>query len=188
MDKIDFNNENFVDEYIKMINEMNYDNSFIIKCFKDNLKEGSKVLELGMGPALDYESLKDIYEYTVSDNSDVFIKIFNNINSEKALKLNAVTIETNEKFDCIFTNKVFQCLNSEDIRKSFERQYELLNKNGIVIHTFWLKNNETFDNDSNRLSIEEIGILLNGLFKINKQIIYDEMSQNDSVVIIASKI
>lgn len=185
---MDFNNEDFVKNYVKMIDEMDYDNSLIVNTFKENIKKGAKVLELGMGPALDYTDLKDLYDYTLSDSSKAFIKIFNENNKEQAIQLDAVTIDIDDKFDCIFTNKVFQCLDLINIRKSFERQHEVINKNGIVIHSFWLKTEEKKDDISTLLSLTDIRSILKGLFQIEKTIIYDEMNESDSVLIVAKKV
>ncbi len=50
------------------------------------------------------------------------------------LKLDAVTLPTNKMFDCIYSNKVLHHLTREDLKKSIQRQSEIVNPNGIVFH------------------------------------------------------
>ena len=53
-----------------------------------------------------------------------------------------MTLETDRKFDAIFSNKVLHHLPTEDMKKSLKRQKEILTPNGILFHSFW-KGNKT---------------------------------------------
>ncbi|MHA1186278.1 MAG: methyltransferase domain-containing protein, partial [Candidatus Heimdallarchaeota archaeon] len=102
------------------------------------LPQKSKVLEIGMGPGKDFEILSEDFITTGSDKSEEFFNryIKKNRNSD-VLLLDAVTLETNRFFDCIYTNKVLHLLTKDDLDKSLKRQSEILLDNGLVFHTFW---------------------------------------------------
>ncbi len=49
-------------------------------------------------------------------------------------------METDRIFDCIYSNKVLHHLTKENLKKSFQRQKEMLNQDGILFHSFWKGN------------------------------------------------
>ena len=53
-----------------------HDGRQFIPVLRRYLKDGSKVLELGMGPGKDFELLSEYFQITGSDNSQVFIDRF----------------------------------------------------------------------------------------------------------------
>lgn len=53
------------------------------------------------------------------------------------MELNAGTLITDKKFDGIYSNKVLHHLEDNQLVDSVKRQYEILNSNGIVCHSFW---------------------------------------------------
>ena len=82
--------------------------------------------------------LSKAYKTTGSDASQVFLDRYKQKNKDAdLLKLDAVTIPTERKFDCIFSNKVLQHLTKEELKKSLQRQKEVLNPNGIAFHAVW---------------------------------------------------
>ena len=128
-----------VEQYIKMAE--GYDGAGLFKILQKYLPENSTVLELGMGPGKDMDILRKSYAVTGSDNSQVFLdKYSRKHQDEDLLLLDAVTIQTDRKFDCLYSNKVLHHLTQEDMAKSFQRQKDVLNPNGIVFHSFWKGN------------------------------------------------
>ena len=184
-----FDIEENVEEYIKMSED--YNNEDIINNFIKYVKKGSSVLELGMGPGKDHKKLKKYFNITSSDRSKVFVDRFNKSNpNDKALVLDAKTLNIVETFDALFSNKVLIHLTKDELISSIKRQKEILNKNGIIFHTFWIgegeeKFNGLYFKYYNALELKE---LLNQFFKIIKIEIYKESEEADSLLIVAQKI
>ncbi len=181
--EINFNDKDFVEFYINMVKD--YDNTFIVEHFKKEIPLNNKVLELGCGIGLDYCTLKDFYNYQASDYSDVFLEKLKEKYDDNFIKINALTIDINETFDCIFSNKVLQVFNDKDMRKSFTRQNEILNESGMIFHCMWFGKND-FD-EANYVTEETLKNILDGLFDY-KLIKYSEIEENDSVIVIGKKI
>ncbi len=115
-----------VEQYIKMAE--GYDGAELIKILKKYLPENSTVLEIGIGPGKDLDILKKLYTVTGSDNSQIFLdKYKKNHPDTNLLLLDAVTMKTDRRFDCIYSNKVLHHLTKEDLTKSLQRQKEMLN-------------------------------------------------------------
>ena len=131
-----FDTEKGVDQYFKMAE--GYDGAELIKILQRFLTEKSTVLELGMGPGKDLDILGKTFTVTGSDNSQIFLDRYKKQNpNADLLMLDAVTIPTDRKFDCIYSNKVLHHLLREDLKKSLQRQKDVLNPNGIAFHSFW---------------------------------------------------
>lgn len=133
-----YSNEKNVRDYIEMAE--GYDGKYLIKELKKYLPKGSSVLELGMGPGKDLDLLKKDFNVTGSDYSQVFLDLYREKNKNtdiEILLLDARTLDTSQKFDCIFSNKVLYHLTEEELKASLERQWELLNEDGILLHSFW---------------------------------------------------
>ena len=62
-----FHEEKNVKEYISMCE--GYDGEELINILRNNLAEGSTILELGMGPGKDLDILQKYYKMTGSDYS-----------------------------------------------------------------------------------------------------------------------
>ena len=131
-----FDSDKNVQEYIEMVE--GYDGAELINSLKDFLPEGSTILELGMGPGKDLDILKKSYVVTGSDSSQIFVDRYKKGHKgADVILLDAVTINTEEKFDCIYSNKVLHHLKQSDLRKSLHRQKAVLNDGGILFHSFW---------------------------------------------------
>jgi cyclopropane fatty-acyl-phospholipid synthase-like methyltransferase len=114
------------------------DNKYIIDEFKKRIDKSKKILELGSGPGNDYGVLVQDYDITGSDYSETFLKILRKkFNNDRFLKINALTMETEKKYDVIYSNKVLQHLTTENLATSFKKQYEVLNEGGILFHAMW---------------------------------------------------
>ena len=136
-----FDNEKNIEEYIKMTE--GYDGRELIEILKNYLPKDSSVLELGMGPGKDLEILSEVFNVTGSDDSQAFLDRYRKRNKTTNLVLlDAVTMDLNKKFDCIYSNKVLHHLDRKELIESLEMQSKVLNSNGILFHTFWYGDKE----------------------------------------------
>ena len=177
-----FDTEKGVEEYIKMTD--GYDGEELIKILQKYLPVNSTILEIGIGPGKDMNILKKSYKVTGSDYSQVFLEKYKKNNQDADLiNLNAVTLQTERKFDCIYSNKVLHHLTRNDLSKSFQRQKEILNPNGIVFHSFW-KGTKT-ENIEGLLftyyEIKDLEELTESNFDILMSETYTEIEKNDSI-------
>lgn len=130
-----------VDEYEKMCDE--YDGTEIYNVLDKHLTINSTLLELGSGPGSDIQYFQKRYRNTGSDLSEEFLlRCKNRFSNISFKKLDAVSIETNEEYQCIFSNKVLHHLDRESLEESLKRQQRVITANGIFAHTFWLGNKE----------------------------------------------
>jgi len=131
-----FETEEGVQEYLEMAK--GHDGRELIEKLSEHLPANSTVLELGMGPGTDLELLSKRYVVTGSDNSSLFIEAYRKAKPEaELLLLDAVTLETDRRFDCLFSNKVLHHLRRTDLESSIPRQAELLEEGGLLAHAFW---------------------------------------------------
>lgn len=131
-----YHNEDSVNEYIELAKDVN--GGELIKKLKTFLPVNSKVLEIGSGPGTDWKILSQDYNVTGSDNSEVFLKHLISKNPKGTFKLlDAVSLNTKDKFDGIYSNKVLHHLKDSYLTQSVKRQHEILNNNGIICHSFW---------------------------------------------------
>ena len=183
-----FDTEKGVDEYIKMAE--GYDGTELIKILQEFVPEKSTVLELGMGPGKDLDILSKTFTVTGSDNSQIFLDRYKKQNpNADLLKLDSVTIPSERTFDCIYSNKVLHHVTREDLKKSFQRQKEILNSNGIAFHSFWRG-----DKDENydgllftKYQIDGLKEIIGDNFNILSMNIYTEMEKNDSIYVVLRK-
>ncbi|MEZ4659088.1 MAG: class I SAM-dependent methyltransferase [Caldilineaceae bacterium] len=131
-----YDNPQNVAEYIKMAE--GYDGAHLISILKGHLPRGAAVLELGMGPGVDLRILSRDFQVTGSDRAQPFLDLYRQNHPEAdLLLLDAITLETDRKFDGIYSNKVLHHLTPDELKRSFERQAALLNAGGIALHSFW---------------------------------------------------
>jgi len=164
--------------------------TFVIDEFKSRISNEKKILEIGSGTGKDYQIHKEIYEITGSDYSDEFLKMLHKkFKGDEFLKVNALTMDVGGKYDVIYSNKVLHHLLPKQLEISFGKQYEILNDGGILFHTMWLGNNKI--SKPNRIPdtrYNEADILrLKGKFKIVDFIIYTELVDEDSFLVILKK-
>ena len=174
-----------VEQYIKMTE--GYDGAELIKILQKYLPENSTVLEIGIGPGKDLDILKKLYTVTGSDNSQIFLdKYKKNHPDTNLLLLDAVTMKTDRRFDCIYSNKVLHHLTKEDLTKSLQRQKEMLNPNGIAFHSFW-KGNKVEEMEGMLFTYyetESLKKMTESNFEILALETYTEMEKNDSIYVI----
>ena len=186
-----FDDKKNVLNYIKMVEDTEgYDPNIIIDAFKRYVSIGSKVLELGMGPGKDFDILKQSFDMTGSDSSQVFIDLYHEKDSNvNLINLNAVTLKINQKFDAIFSNKVLMHLSKDELKQSFIRQMQIMNKGAIAFHTFWFGEKEENMHGLRFVyySIEELHKMIPNKFEVLESYLYKEMEENDSICLVLKK-
>lgn len=131
-----YDDEKNVEQYIEMAD--GYDGKLLIEALRDYLLDGSTVLELGMGPGKDLLLLGEHYAVTGSDFSNVFVERFRKTHPDAdLLQLDALIMDTDRKFDGIYSNKVLYHLTREQLIESLKKQASVLNPDGIALHSFW---------------------------------------------------
>jgi len=131
-----YNTKESVEEYIRLAKDVN--GAELIAKFKRFLPSNSIILEIGTGPGTDWNILNQDYTVIGSDNSPEFLSHLVSSNpSGRFIELDAITLDVQESFDGIYSNKVMHHLKDIDLINSLERQHEILNPNGIICHSFW---------------------------------------------------
>ena len=183
-----FDNEKNVQAYIEMAD--GYDGKELIEVLKLHIPEGSTVLELGMGPGKDCDILRQSYRVTGSDNSVVFLELYRKTHPEAdVLQLDAIHIETQRTFDCIYSNKVLHHLTTSELHASFQRQYDVVNEDGVVFHSFWYGSKQeeldgllfVYYTETDLQKIMETYFMILDIQR------YTEMEANDSLYVVGKK-
>ena len=177
-----YDSEENIEEYLNMAE--GYDGAFLIERLGKYLDAGSSLLELGMGPGVDLQLLDGIYRSTGSDSSEVFINRYRKINPDAdLLLLDAVEINTDRYFDAVYSNKVLHHLEYSKMHESFIRQSEILNPDGIALHTFWYVSAvEEYEGLMfYQLTEDKLYELLPQAFEVLEMKRYSEMEKDDSL-------
>lgn len=175
-------------EYILMTD--GYDGREIVKQLERHLAPRARVLELGMGPGRDIPLLEENYRVTGSDNSQAFLDMYlERKPGADLLLLDAATLKTKRKFDCIYSNKVLHHLTKASLKQSFKEQARLLNKGGLLCHTLWYGDKEIEVKGMKFMYYTEQTILdyLGNDFSVLVAQTYREMDFDDSMLLIAKK-
>lgn len=177
-----------VAQYIDMAD--GYDGQLLIDVLHQYLPDRTDVLELGMGPGKDLRLLSKHYTETGSDSSQVFLDRYKIANpGADLLLLDAAIMDTDRKFDGIYSNKVLYHLEREALNVSFQRQAEVLRAGGIALHSFWYGDSvETmhgliftyYNEETLRQAVGES-------LKIVEIARYTEMEQDDSLYIVLQR-
>lgn len=113
-------------------------NKELIEIVENILPQNSTLLVLGIGSGRDITILSEKYKVTGSDFSKLLLTFFAKSNPNiELLNLDPVELSTENKFDSIFSNKVLNQMDEEDLNKSLSNQYKILNENGLIFHSFW---------------------------------------------------
>ena len=125
-----------VEQYTAMA--AGYDGRSHVDRLRQLLPPGSTVLELGMGPGVDLDLLAQTYAVVGSDRSQAFLDRYDRVRpGTELVRLDAVTIETDQRFDAIYSNKVLHHLTPEELHRSLERQAEIIQPDGLLLHGMW---------------------------------------------------
>ena len=131
-----FEDEQTVEDYIRMAE--GYDGRQLLPVLHQYVADGASLLELGMGPGKDLDLFAAHYSVTGSDSSPVFVERYRRGHpTADQMLLDAETMETTRTFDCIFSNKVLMHLTRDALERSLHRQAAVLNREGVLFHTFW---------------------------------------------------
>ena len=177
-----------VEEYIRLAKEVN--GKQLIKKLKEVLPAHSVLLEIGSGPGTDWKILSESYTVSGSDNSIEFLNYLIAENPDgEFLELDATTIKTDKKFDGIYSNKVMHHLKDSELNGSVKRQYEVLNPEGIICHSFWKgKGSEFFKGlFVNYHDKESLKKAFGNYFTILSIEGYKEFEDGDSLLLIGRK-
>ena len=167
-----------------------YDGTELINELRNFLKDGSTVLEIGMGPGVDLDILKNYYKVAGSDSSKIFVERYKKQHPESDVFLLDVTdIKLDRKFDCIYSNKVLIHLTKEDCLKSLKLQKMVLNPGGILFHSFWQgdKVEEHHGLLFTYYNEDKIRSMVKDDYNILKIQKYKEFEKDDSIYIILQK-
>ena len=92
------------------------DGGELVEVLSTHLAEGANVLEIGMGPGVDLDLLNVHFQATGSDYSQFFLDRYRVAHPNSDLiQLDAVGLETERTFDCIYSNKVLHHLADEQL-------------------------------------------------------------------------
>jgi len=177
-----------VEEYIRLAKGVN--GRELIEKLMVFFPFDSTLLEIGSGPGTDWNILKEDYQVVGSDNSKEFLShLISNNPTGRFLELDAITLNIDEKFDGIYSNKVLHHLKDNELIDSIKRQYDVLNPNGIICHSFWKgEGSEIFKGLFVNFHSEKA---LRGSFEKYFEILmiasYDEFEAGDSLLLIGKK-
>jgi trans-aconitate methyltransferase len=183
-----YHTQESVAEYIQ--SAKGYNGNDLIEKLKKVLPAKSKLLELGSGPGSDWEILDKHYAVNGSDSSAVFIShLTGKYPNETFLQLNAATLDIDQSFDGIYSNKVLHHLTDSELTHSIKRQHEMLNANGVVCHSFWKgEGSEVFKGMYvNYHTQESLRESFREQFDILVLECYAEFEDGDSVLLIGKK-
>jgi len=101
--------------------------------------------------------------------------------------LDAVTLKTDRKFDCIYSNKVLHHLDENDLIRSLERQSMLLNADSYVMHSFWSGSgvDEMHGLKFHYRTEESLRAVFSKHFDVVSLVPYEELEENDSIYVLA---
>jgi trans-aconitate methyltransferase len=184
-----FDDEKKVDEYIKLAE--GYDGRELMPILTRHVREGASVLELGMGPGKDYEILSEHFQVTGSDSSLVFLDRYRRIDpSADLVLLDAVNMEIDRRFDCIYSNKVLHHLSRAELVDSLARQWHVLNDAGILFHTLWHGESEEMMDGLRFVYYTETSFAraLGPGYEVVESGRYTEMEEDDSIYCVVKKL
>ena len=176
------------EEYIRLAKDSN--GKQLIEKLEKFLPIHSVLMELGSGPGTDWNILNKSYSIIGSDNSMNFLSHLKNENPDgEFFEIDATTIDTDRKFDGIYSNKVLHHLKDDALLSSVNRQSKVLNDDGIVCHSFWKgEGSEIFKglfvNYHNEKNLKEI---FEPYFEIILLETYQEFEDDDSLLLIGKK-
>jgi cyclopropane fatty-acyl-phospholipid synthase-like methyltransferase len=188
MDENYYEDQTNVSQYIQFTPA--HDGALLVDEFSKNVAKGASVLEIGMGPGKDYKALSQQFSVTGSDRSKLFLELYREKDSAAdLLHLDARTLDTDRTFDAIFSNKALIHLTPEELQQSFNRQYEVLNDNGLIMHSFWCGEGEYVMKDITLVYNNEKNLrsMLEGSFDIIALEQHAKMTDGDSIYVIARK-
>lgn len=166
------------------------DSTALINILKKYLPEKSSLLLIGIGSGKDLAMLSNYYNVTGSDFSKLLLTIYHDSNPDADLiVLDPVELNTDRKFDSVFSNKVLHQMAESDLADSLQNQAKLLNGGGFAIHSFW---SGTKEEDHHGLkwvyyTEESLSRLIPEEFEIIEIKTYKDRIDHDSIFILLKK-
>jgi trans-aconitate methyltransferase len=183
-----YHSEKGVLDYVKMAE--GYDGGKLVDLLVTHLDANASVLELGMGPGVDLDLLAEHFDVTGSDFSQLFVDRYKKLHpNAKLLQLDAISLNTEQVFNGIYSNKVLHHLEDEELGKSILRQHDILSPNGLVMHSFWY-GDSTEEHAGMKFHFRNEEFLENVFsagFETLQMTRYTEMEDDDSIFILARK-
>lgn len=177
-----------VETYLAMAE--GYDGRELIPTLRRYVPDGAAILELGMGPGKDVALLSVHYQVTGSDRSAVFVERYRAAHPDAdVLLLDAVTLDTDRRFDAIYSNKVLYHLSRDEMRQSLASQAAVLRDGGIAFHTLWIGEG---DDEMEGLRFvyyteKTLADLVGPVWEILLTQRYTEMDADDSLIVVLRK-
>jgi len=156
-----------------------------------HLSSQSTVLEIGSGAGEDLGFLAQYYNVTGSEVSEVLVETLTKKHPSKPmLQLNAVDLQTDLRFHCLYSNKVLPRLGTDEIRQSVSNQMKRLEPHGLICHTFWKGTGEGFHDGQpiQKYTAPEIISFFGPHFEVIELFTYSEIEKDDSILLIAEKL
>ena len=180
-----FDSEQNVDAYVRMAE--GFDGRELVAVLERHLPPGSSVLEIGMGPGKDLHWLGRRFRPTGSDKSSIFVDRVRAAHpSADVLSLDAVTLETDRRFDAIYSNKILHHLTPDELARSLRAQRRLLHQGGLALHALWrgdrleVHQGERFQHYTAQTFADQVG----ESFEIVETGTYAEMADGDSLYVV----
>jgi cyclopropane fatty-acyl-phospholipid synthase-like methyltransferase len=177
-----------VEEYVRL--SEGFSGKDLTERLKKVVAPNATVLEVGSGPGTDWNILNETYSVVGSDNSTEFLNHLKAKNPlGESLELDAVTLKTKNRFDGIYTNKVLHHLKDDELSTSIKRQFDLLNSDEIVCHSFWKgEGSEVFKSlFVNYHDASNLKDSFENYFEVLLIEEYKEFEGNDSLLLIGKK-
>ncbi|MEM6993373.1 MAG: class I SAM-dependent methyltransferase [Myxococcota bacterium] len=161
-----------------------YDGRALVEYLQAHVPAGSTVLELGMGPGKDLDMLAETFKAAGSDASQIFVDRYRARNpSGDVFLLDATTLDTDRRFDALYSNKVLQHLTREAFQASLRRQAEVVRPGGVVLHALWYGDSSDVHHGMlfNNYTEDSLKAALPPEFEVVDLTRYEEMAPNDSL-------
>jgi SAM-dependent methyltransferase len=174
-----------VREYVQMAE--GYDGRELVDVLTRLLPADATVLELGMGPGKDLDLLNETFRATGSDYARAFLDWYRSTHPQAdLLELDAVTVDTDRRFDAIYSNKVLIHLTGDQLAASLGNQAKVLNPGGLLLHSLWYgKGEEGMQGLHFAYYTEDtFAELVGDAFEIVETARYTEMEEDDSFYVV----
>jgi trans-aconitate methyltransferase len=174
-------------QYIAMAE--GYDGRELIDILRKYVPRGASVLEIGMGPGVDLRILKLYFQATGSDTSLFFLDHYRESDQDANLMhLDAVELDTERTFDCIYSNKVLHHLTNDELAKSLCRQRAVLSKTGFIMHSFW-RGTDVEEHHGLKFVYQteaSLRLLVGKVFDMVDFGVYTELEKDDSLYVLGA--
>jgi cyclopropane fatty-acyl-phospholipid synthase-like methyltransferase len=181
-----YNDKETAQKYIEMAE--GYDGRELVDILIRHLPPGAEVLELGMGPGKDLDMLGEHFQAAGSDLSEYFLERYRAAHPDAdLLLLDAIELQTDRRFDAIYSNKVLHHISDEELEKSLVRQKAVLRDGGHILHSFWKGTGvEDYGEGLQCFNREADGLrsIVGSVFEVIEVAAYQEFEPEDSLYVL----